>query len=74
MKISEAIAALQSIQASYGDLDLVSGIDRSGYGEPVEDIEVLTAYTAGGTGFGEPQVKVVDLILSDNSTHSDTAS
>lgn len=70
MKISDAIIALQAILAIRGDLTMVSGLNRSGYGELVESIGITTAYTYGNLGYGEPQEQVVELILSENSPYS----
>lgn len=41
MKASELIVKLQSMIDEHGDLDVVSGIDRTGYGEPVENVDYV---------------------------------
>lgn len=69
MKISELITSLRETLAEHGDLDVVSGLDRSGYGEEIIDANVLNGKTMNeeaGDMTG-PTIKVVDLKCSDES-------
>jgi hypothetical protein len=50
------------------DVPVVSGLDRSGYGEPVDHINIVEAKITDGDENDLTQM-VVDLVLSENSTH-----
>ena len=65
MPISEMIAALQALMAEHGDLQVVTGLSRSGYGEPVRDVQVVVATTLED---GREE-KVVEIELDESSTH-----
>ena len=66
MRISKALQDLLSILEKHGDIELVSGLSRSGYGEPIIEIKVKDAYP-----FGINKIeKVVELILSDSTSHT----
>lgn len=60
MKASELIVLLEDMVATYGDLHVVSGVNRSGYGEAVDDVVMIEGCTIDNLG-------VVDLVLSDES-------
>lgn len=63
MMLSELIEELQNVLLIHGDVQIVSGIDRSGYGEPVESIVVRDdVKTAEGDA-----VVVVDLVIGEDS-------
>ena len=75
MKISELVNHLRTVMAQEGDLDVVSGLARSGYGEAVKHLKVTTCKAfeaddenpeAMSRSFSE--IKVLDLMLSDAST------
>lgn len=42
MRASQIIEKLQTMIDEHGDQETVSGLDRTGYGEPVEDVEPAT--------------------------------
>ena len=65
MLASQIIEKLQAMIDEHGDQETVSGLDRSGYGEPVEDVELVTANLVDIDG---KPVTVFDLILSDSSS------
>ena len=66
MRISKALQDLLSILEKHGDIELVSGLSRSGYGEPIIEIKVKDAYPFGVN----KKEKVVELILSDSTSHT----
>lgn len=63
MLASELIKQLQTKIEKYGDLNVVSGLGRCGYGEPVDAVMFYNKArdTAGNI------TPVFDLVLSDNS-------
>lgn len=63
MKASQLVEALQEIIAKHGDLVVVSGVARSGYGETVLSVEIVTAKT-----ITDEDQTVIDLVLDDEST------
>lgn len=63
MLTSQLIAMLQQAQAEHGDLPVVSGLSRSGYGEDVEDVVVLPARTFGDN----TQEAYLELVLGDET-------
>jgi hypothetical protein len=65
MLASEVVAQLQKMIEAHGDHEVVSGVDRSGYGEPVEDVDFNEDERLQDID-GNP-VKVFDLLLSDDS-------
>jgi len=62
MKASELIQKLQEAMGEHGDLDVVSGVAVTGYGEPVRGIARKTGQTLQGE-----EIAVLDLVLSDES-------
>ena len=62
--LTDLIAALALILKEHGDLPLVSGLSRSGYGEAVLQADVTEAKNTDGE-----TEKVVDLILCDETTY-----
>ena len=69
MKISELIMDLQQQLAKNGDMEVVSGVKRSGYAEPVIGMETQTVKLinpATSEFDGETEV-VLDLSLDDSS-------
>jgi hypothetical protein len=63
MLTSELIESLKESLATHGDLPVVSGCVRSGYGEPVMFIHLFTD-TQDSDSVVTP---VIDLVLSDES-------
>lgn len=63
MKASELVQQIQDQIAEHGDREVVSGVERTGYGEPVEAI-VFATNTQNLNG---KVIPVFDLILSDDS-------
>ena len=49
------------------DLPVVTGLNRSGYGEPVVDIEVLKAHAYDSAKNQEEDV--IELVVADESSH-----
>lgn len=76
MLLSEAIRVMESIKAERGDLKLVSGLDRCGYGEALVSLDVRDAHPyVGGDGvFADHQDVVVDLLFSEETSYSSTTS
>ena len=62
-KASEMVAMLQSLIQKHGDLNIVSGLDRSGYGEPVVDV-IVHDDVKDATG---KAMVVFDILLDDSS-------
>lgn len=62
-KASEMVAMLQSLIQKHGDLNIVSGLDRSDYGEPVVDV-VVHDDVKDATG---KAMVVFDILLDDSS-------
>lgn len=52
------------------DLPVVSGLQRSGWGEPVDGIAVIKAAFMDEDGKEGKTEKVIDLILSDDCSHT----
>jgi hypothetical protein len=75
MTIDEAIERLTAIKQEHGgDIELVSGLSRSGYGEMVVDIAVAIAHPYDGAkGYNADTYPVVEITLDDNSAYSTTA-
>ena len=68
MKASELVTMLQNNIKTHGDWDVVSGVHRSGYGEPVIDIFVWGPDDKSPTKDMDGNVvPVFDLELSENS-------
>ena len=68
MKASELIGLLQRAVKEHGDLDIVSGVDRSGYGEPVTDLLIYSDKDKEPTkGIEGNVIPVFDLELGDES-------
>lgn len=69
MHITALIAKLQAIQAFHGDILVVTGIDLTGYGNPISDATVKEAYQfdTQSSEYVEPKHLVVDLTVSENS-------
>lgn len=65
MLASKLVEKIQDMINRHGDKHVVSGLDRSGYGEPVEDVDVVADNLFDANG--EP-LTVFDLILSDESS------
>ena len=63
MKISELIEDLEIALREHGDLDVVSGVLRTGYGEPVE----YTTVPDNTLDIEGNQREVLDLVLSESS-------
>ncbi len=66
MLLSDLIEQLQEIQKEHGDLQVSTGLSRSGYGELVDDVQVMTVNKFGADG--SALEKVVELVLSDETT------
>lgn len=64
MLASQLVEQLQTAIAERGDHPVVSGLERSGYGEPVERVEVQTEQILDENG---SPMTVVDLVLSEES-------
>jgi len=62
MKATALIEQLQAAVDEHGDLEVVSGVTRSGYGEEVLSISCKTAKTLEGQ-----DIAVLDLVLSEES-------
>lgn len=62
--LTDLIASLTLILKEHGDLPVVSGLSRSGYGEPILQADVTEAKNTNGE-----TEKVVDLILCDETSH-----
>lgn len=71
MKATELIEILRGLVETNGDHDVVVGIERTGYGEPVENITFVS--TVRGKNIvdldGKP-TSVISLVTSDESTHT----
>ena len=65
MKASELIETLTGLVTKHGDLEVVSGLDRTGYGEKVIKVVVARVTNLSGIGFD-----VIDIIPSDNTAVS----
>jgi hypothetical protein len=63
MKTSELIAELQLAMSVHGDLPVVSGMHRTGYGEPVSRIN----YEGNGKDAEDKPLPVIDLVLGNES-------
>ncbi len=63
---------LAKMLLSLPDVPVVTGLDRSGYGEPVLVATLIAAhpYSNDEDGYAEGTEQVVDLTISDASTHS----
>ena len=62
MKITDLIDQLTKIREEHGDLDVVHGIDQTGYGNVITNAEVQTGETEDGN-----ELNVVDLAIDDES-------
>jgi hypothetical protein len=62
MKATALIEQLQAAVDEHGDLEVMSGVTRSGYGEEVLSISCKTAKTLEGQ-----DIAVLDLVLSEES-------
>ncbi len=71
MKATDLIKILQGLVETNGDHDIVVGIERTGYGEPIENITFVS--TVRGKNIvdldGNP-ASVISLVASDESTHT----
>jgi hypothetical protein len=69
MKISDLIMQLRTVLAKDGDVDVVSGLRRSGYGEEVVHVETFLTSTFNNVSgaMDGPKMLVVDLKCSDES-------
>ena len=65
MTLSQLIFMLQKVMDKHGDLEVVSGLDRSGYGEPVVKAAVVNAVNSGN----DEKELIVDLVLDKHSSH-----
>ena len=69
MRISQLLAELQHAQEAHGDIEVVAGLDRSGYGEPVtgwDAVNIRLLNDTTGNFDGEKQL-VVNLILDEST-------
>lgn len=66
MYASQVVEQLQALIEQHGDQKVVSGLVRTGYGEPVVDVKLIDANFNLMDVDGEPTI-VFDLILSHDS-------
>jgi hypothetical protein len=71
--LSDLIATAQGLLEAHGDLKVVSGIDRTGWGEALSHLAVVTVKAINEDGKATDDETVVDLVFSVNSTHAEAA-
>jgi len=69
MTISKLIAQLEVVFAANGDLEVVTGLTRTGYGQPITNAHVRDGKTfdENNENFDGPSMTVLDLVDDDNS-------
>lgn len=65
MLASQLIKKLQALINEHGDQETVCGLNRSGYGEPVEDVCLVTDSLVDTP---DQPIAAFDLVLSDESS------
>ena len=74
MLLSDLIETLQTIFATNGDLDVVCGLDRSGYGEDISYVNVTEAHLFNDetNAYDTDTRACLDLVLTETSIYSTT--